>query len=157
MIVRSETLRLVVFDQSHKILCNATKSILTHQHSHPSKSNDKNTNKLTKLRRHASRVHFAKNTLENYTLEKYTLAQKSLVMVTTSLVMVSTSLVMIPKLVEPLNTPIGEKEWLLWDWDDFIKKKSFFRMAFRKSSFTVQIGTNECVTVCFSAIECRAE
>ena len=64
-----------------------------------------------------------KYTLDNYTLEKYTLAQKSLVMVATSLVMVSTSLVMIPKLVEPLNTPIGEKEWLLWDWDDFIKKK----------------------------------
>ena len=150
MIVRSETLRLVVFDQSHKILCNATKSILTHQHSHPSKSNDKNTNKLTKLRRHASRVHFAKNTLENYTLEKYTLAQKSLVMVTTSLVMVSTSLVMIPKLVEPLNTPIGEKEWLLWDWDDFIKKNPSSGWPSERVPLqykSVQMSALQCVSV----------
>ena len=29
-------------------------------------------NKLAKLRRHASRVHFAKYTLDKYTLEKYT-------------------------------------------------------------------------------------
>ena len=32
-------------------------------------------NKLAKLRRHASRVHFADYTLDKYTLEKYTLKQ----------------------------------------------------------------------------------
>ena len=98
------------------------------------------TNKLAKLRRCASQVHFEKYSLEKFKIGENKSVATSLVMVATSLVMVATSLVMVV-------TPFVMRETSLVKLDQQIKQWHCY--SFGSKSCELFPQTWKLMMVCF--------